>query len=235
MNDFNPIHGLFWYLAFLFSTTCHEAAHAWVALKGGDPTAYEGGQVSLSPWPHMRREPIGMLVVPILTALTQGWAIGWASVPFDPEWEERHPHRAALMAAAGPAANLLIALLAFAGLKLGLILGGFDAPSTAHFDSMVEPAAGGFALDYLAHVLSILLTLNVLLAVFNLLPLPPLDGAAVLGLFVSERAAHRLISFARTPGFSMIGLIVAWQVFPHFADPLFSLVLNLLHPHAHYR
>jgi hypothetical protein len=59
--------------------------HAWAALKGGDPTAYHGGQVSLSPIPHIQREPIGMLVLPLLTAMTQGWAIGWASAPY-PRW-----------------------------------------------------------------------------------------------------------------------------------------------------
>ena len=75
----------------------HEAMHALVAWKGGDPTAYHGGQVSLSPIPHIRREPIGMLVVPLLTAFTQGWAMGWASAPYDPVWAERHPKRAALM------------------------------------------------------------------------------------------------------------------------------------------
>ena len=234
MDHFDPINGLFWYLAFLFSTTGHEAAHAWVALRGGDRTAYQGGQVSLSPWPHMKREPIGMLVVPLLTALTQGWAIGWASVPYDPAWEERYPRRAALMAAAGPAANLLIAGLAFAGLKLGLALGAFQAPAIAHFNAVVEPTSAGFALEYLARMLSILLTLNVLLAVFNLLPLPPLDGAAVVGLLVPEHVAHRLISFARAPGFSMIGLLIAWQVFPRFTGPLFHLVLSLLHPQANY-
>src|SRR5262245_29302027 len=66
--------GLLWFIAFLFSTTVHEAMHALVAWKGGDPTAYHGGQVSLSPIPHIKREPIGMLVVPLLTSLTQGWA-----------------------------------------------------------------------------------------------------------------------------------------------------------------
>jgi len=64
--------GLVWFVAFLLSTTVHEAMHAWAAWRGGDPTAYHGGQVSLSPLPHIRREPIGMLVVPLLTALTQG-------------------------------------------------------------------------------------------------------------------------------------------------------------------
>src|ERR1051325_10402185 len=104
--------GFLWFLAFLFSTTVHEAMHAMAALRGGDPTAYHGGQVSLSPIPHIRGEPIGMLIVPLLTALTQGWAIGWASTPYDPRWAAHYPKRAALMAAAGPAGNLLIAAVA---------------------------------------------------------------------------------------------------------------------------
>ena len=91
--------------------------HALAALRGGDPTAYHGGQVSLSPIPHIRREPIGMLVVPLLTALTQGWAIGWASTPYDPRWAAHYPKRAALMAAAGPAGNLSIAFVAFVLIK----------------------------------------------------------------------------------------------------------------------
>ena len=115
--------GFLWFLAFLFSTTVHEAMHALVALRGGDPTAYHGGQVSLSPIPHIRREPIGMLVVPLLTALTQGWAIGWASTPYDTRWAARYPKRAALMAAAGPAGNLSIAFVALVLIKIGLASG----------------------------------------------------------------------------------------------------------------
>ena len=121
--------GFIWFVAFLFSTTVHEAMHALVAWKGGDPTAYHGGQVSLSPIPHIRREPIGMLVVPLLTAFTQGWAMGWASAPYDPVWAERHPKRAALMAAAGPAGNFIIAAIAFVLIKLGLMAGIFAAPA----------------------------------------------------------------------------------------------------------
>src|SRR5687768_7711193 len=115
--------GFLWFVAFLFSTTVHEAMHALVAWKGGDPTAYEGGQVSLSPLPHIKREPIGMVVVPLITALTQGWAIGWASAPYDPHWAAHHPGRAAVMSAAGPAGNLMIALIAFVILKAGLASG----------------------------------------------------------------------------------------------------------------
>src|SRR4026209_1158754 len=112
--------GFIWFVAFLFSTTVHEAMHALVAWKGGDPTAYHGGQVSLSPIPHIRREPIGMLIVPLLTALTQAWAIGWASHPDAPRWAAHYPKRAALMAAAGPAGNLLIAFVAIVLIKIGL-------------------------------------------------------------------------------------------------------------------
>src|SRR2546422_6505961 len=71
-----------WYLVFLFSTTFHEAAHAWVAQLGGDLTAYEGGQVSLDPRPHIRREPWGMVVLPLISVLMFGWPFGFASTPY---------------------------------------------------------------------------------------------------------------------------------------------------------
>jgi Zn-dependent protease len=175
--DVNLFTGFVWFGAFLFSTTVHEAMHAFVAWKGGDPTAYLGGQVSLSPVPHIQREPIGMLVVPLLTSLTQGWAMGWASAPYDPHWASRYPQRAALMAAAGPAGNLLIAVVALGALRVGLMAGWFIAPDHVNFDSVVAAASpgGGFA----AMVLSVLLVLNVFIGLFNLLPLLPADGGHI--------------------------------------------------------
>src|SRR5262249_4613367 len=110
---------VFWLPAFLFSTTVHEAAHAWAAWRLGDPTAYLAGQVSLSPWPHVRRSPIGMVVIPLLTSLTQGWTMGWASSPYDRDWADRYPRRAAVMALAGPLGNLAIAGVAFCVLRAG--------------------------------------------------------------------------------------------------------------------
>ena len=77
MDAHQLIDGLFWLFAFLFSTTLHEAAHAYAALRGGDPTAYRGGQVSISPIPHIRREPIGMLVVPLITAISVPSMSSW--------------------------------------------------------------------------------------------------------------------------------------------------------------
>src|SRR5208282_5331142 len=106
MPDLSPatlVLGFIWYVAFLFSTTCHEAAHAYVAKIGGDTTAALGGQVSLNPIPHIRRSPFGMVVFPILSFfLSGGGMIGWASAPYDPLWERRHPRRSAWMALAGP-------------------------------------------------------------------------------------------------------------------------------------
>jgi Zn-dependent protease len=227
---------VFWFPAFLVSTTVHEAAHAWAALRGGDRTAYEGGQVSLSPLPHMRREPFGMVIVPILTGFLNGWTMGWASAPYDPQWADRYPKRAAWMAAAGPAGNLAIALLAYALIQAGLFAGAFEAPERVSFTRLVEAAGGGPAslAAFAAKALSVLLSLNVLLAAFNLLPVPPLDGLAVTGLFLPDSASRTLRGFAHGP-LSILGVLVAWQVFPHIARPLFWLVVQALHPGVYVR
>src|SRR5258707_14174168 len=93
--------GFIWYVAFLFSTTCHEAAHALVAKLGGDETAASGGQVSLNPVPHIQREPWGMVVIPILSFIFTRGMIGWASGAFHPNWESRYPRPAAVMSLGG--------------------------------------------------------------------------------------------------------------------------------------
>lgn len=232
MSEGQILVGLLWFLAFLFSTTVHEAMHALAAYRGGDPTAYHGGQVSLSPIPHIRREPIGMLVVPLITALTQGWAIGWASTPYNPRWAAAYPQRSALMAAAGPAGNLALAVLAFLLLKLGLAVGLFTAPDVVSFQHLVAAAPG--AASMLAGILSILLVLNVLLAAFNLVPLPPLDGASVVGLFLPPDTARRMQLLSSTPMFQLAGLIIAWRVFPFIVGPLFSILIKLVHPQLSY-
>jgi len=236
MDPQTVLDGIFWLVAFLFSTTVHEAAHAWAALLGGDRTAYLGGQVSLSPLPHIRREPIGMLVVPLLTALTQGWAMGWASAPYDPRWADRYPRRAAWMAAAGPVGNFCLAVIAWILLRAGLEVGYFVSPERITWSHLVSPAAGapGDLTGFLAQGLSVLLMLNVLLGTFNLVPLPPLDGSAVVGLLLPESLSRNLRRLAGSPQFSLIGLLVAWQLFPYLARPLFGLVIRILHPAVGY-
>src|SRR5262245_20136486 len=219
MNHLQVEGLLFWFPAFVLSTTFHEAAHAWAAMRGGDLTAYRGGQVSLSPLAHIRREPIGMLVLPLITSMTQGWAIGWASAPFDPEWAARHPKRAALMAAAGPAANLLLARSMLVLIKLGMALGAFEAPVGLHgWSQLVVPTHESELTAFAARALSVMLSLNVLLAVFNLLPIPPLDGSGVIDLFLPARFAGIMRRLG--PLGSILGLFVAWKVFPMFIVPI---------------
>ena len=214
-----------WFVVFLFSTTLHEAAHSLAALKLGDPTAHGAGQVTLNPIPHIRREPIGMVVVPLLSFLLGGWMFGWASAPYDPHWAHRYPKRSALMAIAGPAANLLLVLIAGVALRVG-IAGGAFIPSGLQ---LVE-ASGGGALAGLATVLSILFSLNLILFAFNLLPLPPMDGSAVVQLFMSDDAARWLQSFYRQPMIGWVGLLVAWQFFGRLFTPILQLALGLLYP-----
>ena len=221
---------LFWFPAFVFSTTVHEAAHAWAALRGGDLTAYRGGQLTLSPIPHIRREPIGMLILPLLTAISNGWAMGWASAPFDPLWADEHPRRAALMAAAGPASNLGLAALALVGIRIGVALGLFAIPPAGlHEWSQIAMPAPLFAESefaaFAARALSVFLSLNVLLAAFNIIPLPPLDGSSAIGVLVpgSPRLVRRL-----GPIGSMLGLLLAWKVMPYFVGPIHGLVEALV-------
>jgi Zn-dependent protease len=224
---------LIWFAAFLFSTTVHEAMHAFAAWKLGDPTAYNGGQVSLSPVPHVVREPIGMVVLPLVTSLMQGWAIGWASCPYDPVWAERYPKRAAIMAAAGPAGNLLVGLTAFILIKVGLLTGLLVAPEHVDFDSIVV-LAGGSGPSFITSLLSVFVVMNVFLAAFNLLPVPPLDGAAVFTIALPERLALQLRSFYASSMTSLLGMLVAWRVFPMVTGPLFSAVLKLVYPDLEY-
>jgi Zn-dependent protease len=225
--------GFLWYVAFLLSLTCHEAAHALVAMWGGDLTAAQAGQVSLNPVPHMQRSPFGTIVVPLITYALQGWMIGWASAPYDPFWQARHPHRAAWMALAGPAANLLLLLGAALAIHIGLWMGDFAPPQSISFKSVVQATSGGTA-QGLALFLSILFSLNLLLMSFNLLPVPPLDGNTAIGLLMSEQAALRFYDFSRQPGFMMIGLLIAWNLFGQIFHPIFLGAVNLLYPGVTY-
>jgi len=230
--------GMIWYIVFLFSTTCHEASHALAAKIGGDRTAFEGGQVSLNPMPHMTREPFGMLVVPILSYMLGGWMIGWASAHYDPFWQQRYPRRAAVMSLAGPAANFTLAFIAALGIHAGMAAGVFEAPAVVSFQKItqvVEPETASGILHFAAPFLSVLFFLNLLLGAFNLLPVPPLDGSTGVTLFMSERMAHRFLEVMGDPSFRIAGLMAAWLIFDRLFDPIFSIALNVLYPGMNYQ
>lgn len=226
--------GILWYLGFLISVTCHEAAHAYAALLGGDSTAYEGGQVTLDPEPHMRRSPIGMIVMPILSIMSIGWPLGFASAPYNLAWADRHPKRAAWMALAGPGANLVIVLISGVAFKFGEFAGVFAQTSSPTFDSIMSALDQG-VWPGAAHVLSILFSMNLILFSFNMLPVPPLDGSTALGVFVDDDTARKVQKLMRSPTFSIVGLLIAWNFFGPVFRVLFSFALNVLFPDASYR
>ena len=219
--------GFLWYIAFLFSTVCHEGAHALAGKLGGDPTAFEGGQVSLNPWPHIRREPFGLVAIPILTYVSSGWMMGWASAPYDPNWQRNHPRRAAWMALAGPAANCTLMLLAAIGIRVGLGAGAFVLPYKVSFASLVD-AANPEQLGFLATLLSIFFSLNLILATFNLLPVPPLDGSTGIALFLPEGTAVRLMDFYRSSGLAFAGILFAWFGYKYVFQWVWPRAVHLL-------
>jgi Zn-dependent protease len=228
--DFNIADALEWYLVFLFSTTCHEAAHAYVAHKLGDDTAYRGGQVSLDPTPHIQREPFGMVVIPFLSWFIGGWMIGWASAPYDPRWAAQYPRRAAFMSLAGPAANLVLAIIAAAFICAGMAAQRFEIPVQPGFhDLVVATAASDRLWGFAAGVLSLFFSLNVLLATFNLLPVPPLDGSNIPFFFLSEDKAEQYRGVLAVPAFSLIGLIIAWRLFDAIFPTIFYAAVTALY------
>jgi len=139
---------------------------------------------------------------------------GWGSAPFDPYWQIRYPRRAAIMALAGPVSNFLVAIVAAIVMHIGIDYGFFTIGLP-----LVSAAEGSF-MDGAAMFLSVLFILNVILGVFNLIPIPPLDGYSVLGLFLPERVFLQLLEFSRTSGFSGFGIILAYLLFPRVVEPV---------------
>ena len=204
-------HAVLVFGALLVSLTVHEAMHAWAAMRGGDLTAYRTGQVTLNPLPHIQREPFGMVVLPLLSLLaTNGQScIGFAHAPYDPIWAARHPRRAALMSAAGPLGNVLLAAIAFGVLWFAGLPYSMDNASP------------------LQQMAIVFLYLNLLLAVFNLIPLPPLDGAGVVrGL--APATGRFFDAIAAVPYSARVVFLLASRYLGEALDPLLTAVLRLL-------
>jgi Zn-dependent protease len=222
------VEGGMWYGVFLLSTVCHEASHAWVAFRLGDDTALKGGQVTLNPIPHIQREPVGMVLVPIASWFLGGWLIGWASAPYSVQWARTFPKRAALMALAGPATNLALAIAAALLIRFGYEWQVFAAPYGFTMSSLAVAPAGGIA-DLGARILSIFLSLNLLLCLFNMLPLPPLDGSNAPLLLLPQGAAMKYSEILRHPLLRYAGILLASRLIPPLLPPLLAMVTRVLY------
>jgi Zn-dependent protease len=223
-----------WYVVFLFSTTVHEAAHAWSAHKMGDNTAYYEGQVSLNPIPHIKREPIGTVVVPIISYLVGGWMFGWASTPYNPNWAYEYPKKSAAMSVAGPISNFILIISSALAIHIGIWLGYFYSPDTVNISTIVSSYEPGL-LTIIAKILSILYSLNLILFIFNLIPLPPLDGSGILPLYLADDKGRRYLEFVKNPAFSLIGIFIAWKIFDLIHWDFFLIFINLLYPGSYYK
>jgi Zn-dependent protease len=197
------------FLILLFSLSVHEAAHAWTANRLGDPTARQLGRITLNPLAHI--DWIGTVIFPLVAFLSHIPLLGWAKpVPVDPR-NFRAPRRDfGLVAVAGPVSNLLLAIIAAIAFRALFISGSVGA----------QQAAAWFAQGAL---------INITLAVFNLIPVPPLDGGNVAMGLLPLPLAHA-IGLLRPYGFIILYALMLTGVLAHIMFPIVDAIANVLLP-----
>jgi Zn-dependent protease len=199
------------YVVLLFSLSVHESAHAWTALRQGDPTAQRLGRISLNPLVHI--DVIGTVVLPLVMIFTQVPLLGWAKpTPVDPRSFKNLRRGQIVVSGAGPLSNLLLALVCTAGLFVA-----------------VRVLPGPLRENPLVQLLDKGVQLNVLLAVFNLVPLPPLDGSHVVEWALPNGMGHRYMAMiAPYGGFILLALVMSGALFT-VLSPVLDFVVGLLY------
>ncbi|PYQ40424.1 MAG: site-2 protease family protein [Acidobacteria bacterium] len=216
MSDLTPQHialGLTTYVVLLFSLSFHESAHAWMAWRLGDDTAKNLGRVSLNPIVHM--DPIGTLLFPLIQIFTSVPLLGWAKpTPYNPanfrrDVSMRKGHM--LVAAAGPVSNLLLGLF-FAVALIVLVRAGVIQTQR----------------DFLYNIVFLGVELNVLLAVFNFIPIPPLDGSKVASFGLPGDFGERYDRVVGPYGFLILMLLLISGAFSYIAVPIQNFVFDVI-------
>ena len=202
----------------LLAISAHEAAHAWMSWKFGDDTARLLGRVTLNPVAHT--DPIGTLLIPVIGFITTAMGvpfffIGWGKpTPVNPlRWRNKDVANV-MVSIAGILANLLLATIAFVILKVLFRTGAYFTMS----DSTQEPI--GLFLEYL-------LLMNISLAVFNLLPFPPLDGSKVLETFLPD-SMQPILATLEQYGYLILMVLMYMGFFGAIMRPVLRLVVSLL-------
>jgi Zn-dependent protease len=209
-GHFDVVEAFFQIVVLLFAISVHESAHAWMANRLGDPTAKMLGRVSLNPIVHI--DPFGTILMPAMLILLGFPPFGWAKpTPVDNR-NFRNPVRDDILTAvAGPVSNFLTALISV--IALAFILHG----STSGIDRLFR---GADVSAPLAKLFEAAILINVVLGVFNLIPLPPLDGSHVIRHFLSYNA---LRVYDRIGYF---GLVIVMFVLPMIGFPIISILIS---------
>lgn len=217
MNIPDPLYILLWFIVFLFSLSVHESAHAWVSDQFGDDTGRMLGRISLNPAVHI--DPFGTILFPLI-GLLSGMGFGWAKpVPVNPlNWREKDKANF-WVSAAGPLSNLVLAVVFFLIAKVLLLLG--------YGPEMFAAGDAGGVWSAIGTVLSIGIMLNVILMVFNLLPIPPLDGGGVLESMLPYEA-QRSFEQIKPYGFVLLIALLLTGVFGYILRPVLGIVQYLL-------
>ncbi|MCP9438889.1 MAG: site-2 protease family protein [Nitrospira sp.] len=195
-------------LPLLFAMVLHEYAHGWMAEKRGDPTAKLQGRLTINPLAHI--DPMGTVIVPLICLLLPGsFLFGWAKpVPVDPRNMYRPRRDMALVATAGPAMNLLLAVAS--ALLLALLLAG--EPTLSPRQQAGDEATPGLFATLVLRPIAVMafysVIINVFLALFNLIPIPPLDGGRVLTCLLPAKPATALARLEPYGMLILVGLIV---------------------------
>lgn len=213
----------------LLAISAHEAGHAWMSYKYGDDTAYMLGRVTLNPVKHA--DPIGTLLIPILSfvfgALGGAYAsiplLGWGiPTPVNPNKWTNYKQANVMVSIAGIGANLILATIGFALFKVLVATGVFTVLIVG---GRYGVDAG--ALDPVLMFVQYLIFLNISLAIFNLLPFPPLDGSKVLSTFLPE-SFQPVFNLLETYGFLILLLLIYWGLIGLIMRPVFTFVRYLL-------
>jgi len=230
MQDASIIgHLVIYLIVLLFAISAHEAAHAWMSHRYGDDTAYLLGRVTLNPVSHI--DPIGTLLIPIVGFLASSAGvfiplIGWGKpTPVNPlRWRDKD--RANVMVSlAGIMVNTLIAICAFVILKALLISGVLDPELL--YGVIINKAEGGGILEPVTLLLKNTLMMNASLAVFNLLPFPPLDGSRVLSTILPS-SFEPMLETLEQYGYIILMAAVYFGLFSAIFSPIAIFIYRLL-------
>jgi Zn-dependent protease len=216
---------LLWFIVFLFSLSCHESAHAWTSERFGDYTGRYQGRITLNPIPHI--DITGTIILPLVGMISGAMMFGWAKpVQTNPLlWRDKKKANI-MVSMAGPASNFILAIVAFTIIKV-LLIRQVVEPGSFPFD-IVQPAFDQpTVMIPIAKLLSILLELNVLLGVFNLIPIPPLDGSHVLESLLPYEMAEAYAAI-RPYGIFLLAALMFTRVLGYIITPVFNLVFMLL-------